>query len=602
MKRNTRKILSLIIFLVTLIIVPTYYFIIYPKYNSTDLPTKIKSNDSWDEEEYIKFQSLGLTKSKEFLISTSDKRASEIGAQILEKGGNVIDGIIAAQMVLNVVEPQASGIGGGAFLLYWDAKSKKTYYFNGREIAPANAHSQMFLNENKEPKDFHDAVKGGLSVGTPGLLKMLKLVHDKFGQMPWEELFDGAIAIARDGFVVDKKIYDVGLDLSYLKDFDQFSKIYLKDNGKPKDIGSIIRNPDLADTFETIAKRGVDPFYLGRIASNIVKKVQNSKINPGYLSLSDLANYKAKEDNLICGPYRKFKICSVPIPSSGGITLLQILGILENFDLNYYSPSSPQAIHLISEATKLAYLDRNKYIGDVEGVPIKQMLDKKYLKSRSQLINMDKALKLDEINPGIFDEVTSYLINPNTLENPSTTHLSAVDKEGNAIAMTSSIEYLFGSALIVDGFALNNQLTDFSFIDQIDGKDVANKLVPGKQPRSSMTPTFVFDEDDNLILIVGSPGGQRIIQYVLKTIIAYLDWNLNVSRAIALPNFVALGDVIEIEKGTDLEKVLSKLMDLGHKIEIKNIVSGINAINIDTKNSYLIGGADFRRNGAAIGK
>lgn len=607
MTRNTRKILSLIIFLTLIILSTSYYFFFFKKsHNSTNkkaisVEKELARNDAWIGEEYPEFEKLGPTKAKEYLISTSDKRASEIGAQILAKGGNAIDAAIAAQMVLNVVEPQSSGIGGGGFLVYYDAKTKQTHFFNGRETAPKNANSEIFLDANKQPRKFEDVIKGGLSVGTPSLLKMLKLVHERYGKLPWKDLFDSAIKIAKEGFVMDSKIYTIASNLSYLKESEGFAKIYLKADGKPKDLGSMITNPDLAKTFETIAQKGISPFYEGQIANDIVNKVRSSKVNPGYLSLEDLRDYKVVESNLICAPYRKFKVCSSPIPSSGGVGVLQILGILENFDLPDYHPLDVKTIHLILEASKLAYADRNQYVADIPNVPVDKMLDKNYLKSRSDLIKTDRAAL--SVVPGQFDlPPSNSVININAMEKPSTTHLSIIDKEGNAVSFTSSVEYLFGSSLVVNGFILNNQLTDFSFLPVINGKDVANKLMPGKQPRSSMAPTFVFDENNNLILVVGSPGGPRIIQYVVKTIIGVLDWNLSIENAVNMPNFVAISDGVELEKGTDLEKLAPELTKMGHKIAIKKIDSGINAIFFDRKNNIMIGSADFRRNGAAVGK
>ena len=598
MTKNNKKILSFILFLILIFVGLPLYFVL--DFKSSTVKSVEVEKESWVSEAKPDFNKIGAVKAKEFLISTSDKKASEVGSKILAKGGNAIDAIIAAQMVLNVVEPQSSGIGGGAFLIYFDAKTKKTYYFNGRENAPMTATAEMFLDQNKKPRKFQDVVRGGLSVGTPSLLKMLKLVHEKYGKLAWEELFVDAIQIAKDGFMMDNKIYDLAMEAPYLSEFDEFSKIYLKADKKPKDIGTIIKNPEMAKTLTLISKEGIKPFYEGKIANDIVNVVNNSKINPGSLSLDDLKNYQVRESDLLCRDYRKYKVCSIPLPSSGGITLLETLGILENFELKNYLPSSAISVHLIAEATKLAYADRNQYIGDVKEVPISQMLDKEYLKQRSELIKMDSVLK--NVEAGSFKGYELYGNNKNMVENPSTTHLSAIDKGGNAISMTSSIEYAFGSVLMVDGFLLNNQLTDFSLNPQVNGKKVANAVKPGKQPRSSMAPSFVFDENGKLILVVGSPGGSNIIQYVLKTIIAYLDWNLSIDKAIALPNFVVNGDVIELEKGTILQKTLLDLTKLGHKVATKKILSGINAINLDIKNNILIGGADLRRNGVAVGQ
>ena len=597
MTKNNTKILSLALVIIAMIGAVSYRLIDFQKIKITSIT---HANDLWSGEPFSYFRDLKTVEAKKYLISTSSEMASQVGKEILKKGGNAIDAAIAAQMVLNVVEPQSSGIGGGAFVLYYDNKTKTAHYFNGRETAPKDSNNKMFLDSQGKPRAFNDVVKGGLSVGTPGLLKVLKEVHNKYGKLSWEELFEPAIMIAKNGFPMDERIQVIAKNIAYLKDFKGFASLYLNEDGTPKEVGSIITNPALAETFTTISKNGIESFYSGKIAEDMVAAVKNSPTNPGYLALEDLKNYQVKEGELICGTYRvKYKVCSMPLPSSGGVALLQILGILENFDLSRYKPSSLEAIHLITEATRLGYADRNKYVADVADVPIAKMLDKEYLRGRAALINLKESMP--EVKAGEFIDVkTSYKIDKKAVELPSTTHLSVIDSEGNAIAMTSSIEYYFGSVLNVDGFVLNNQLTDFSFVPEIDGKPVANRLEPGKQPRSSMSPTFVFDENNNLIMVVGSPGGPRIIQFVLKTIIAYLDWNLNIQKAISLPNFVVLNDMIELEKRTDLEKLQSDLEKMNHKVKIADLVSGIHAIVI--KPEGLEGGADPRRAGVALGE
>ena len=597
MTKNNTKILSLALVIIAMIGAVSYRLIDFQKIKITSITN---ANDLWSGEPFSYFRDLKTVEAKKYLISTSSEMASQVGKEILKKGGNAIDAAIAAQMVLNVVEPQSSGIGGGAFVLYYDNKTKTAHYFNGRETAPKDSNNKMFLDSQGKPRAFNDVVKGGLSVGTPGLLKVLKEVHNKYGKLSWEELFEPAIMIAKNGFPMDERIQVIAKNIAYLKDFKGFASLYLNEDGTPKEVGSIITNPALAETFTTISKNGIESFYSGKIAEDMVAAVKNSPTNPGYLAMEDLKNYQVKEGELICGTYRvKYKVCSMPLPSSGGVALLQILGILENFDLSKYKPSSLEAIHLITEATRLGYADRNKYVADVADVPIAKMLDKEYLRGRAALINLKESMP--EVKAGEFIDVkTSYKIDKKAVELPSTTHLSVIDSEGNAIAMTSSIEYYFGSVLNVDGFVLNNQLTDFSFVPEIDGKPVANRLEPGKQPRSSMSPTFVFDENNNLIMVVGSPGGPRIIQFVLKTIIAYLDWNLNIQKAISLPNFVVLNDMIELEKRTDLEKLQSDLEKMNHKVKIADLVSGIHAIVI--KPEGLEGGADPRRAGVALGE
>lgn len=559
-------------------------------------------SDLWIGEAASKRRQVKEQRADKFMISAAHRQATKAGFNILGQGGNAIDAAIAAQMVLNVVEPQSSGIGGGGFLIYFDAKSSSYKYFNGRESAPALAHDRMFLDENSQPKKFRQALQGGLSVATPGALKMLKEVHQQYGKLEWKKLFKPAIKLARNGFKVDDRLYVNLQRANYLQDFPKAAKMYFDEDGQPHKVGIIIKNEELAQTLETIADEGIKPFYEGKIAQNIVNKVKNSPKNPGFLRVSDLKNYQVKQGDLVCANYRKkYKICSMPPPSSGGITILQILGILENFDLSKLKPNSAPAVHLIAEATRLAYEDRNKYIGDSSQVPIKKMLDKKYLKSRSSLIDVNKAST--EFNPGDFANINNnnVLASYKQPEPPETTHMSIIDKEGNAIAFTSSIEYFFGSALMVDGFLLNNHMTDFSFIPEIDGKKVANRVEPFKQPRSSMSPTFIFDENDKLMMVVGSPGGPRIIQYVTKTIIYYLDWNYGIQESISAPNFTVLNNVIELEKGTKIVELVDRLEQIGHQVKIKDQVSGLHAIIIDQENG-IIAGADPRRSGVAMGR
>jgi gamma-glutamyltranspeptidase/glutathione hydrolase len=561
-------------------------------------------SDRWISEAQPKKVRIPLVKSQKFMVVSGSKLANQAAKEILDKNGSAVDAAIAAELVLNVVEPQYSGIGGGGLMLYYDAKNKQSVYFNGRETAPALVHSRMFLDKKGNPQKFEDVVKGGLSVGTPGLLKMLKEAHDRYGKLPWKDLFTPAITIAKEGFAVSERLNVTSSQLPYLKEFSQTAKIYLKKdrNGKYniRKVGEIITNKELSKTLTIIANHGIEPFYSGKISRDIVKAVKESKINPGYLRENDFKNYQVKIGEPICIFYRqKYKICSSSIPS-GGITLLQILGILENFNLSKYKPTSFEAIHIISEATRLAYADRNYYISDSENVLIKELLNKNYLKNRSNLIKMDSTIK--NVKPGQFKHnLSKRLVLFDSKELPSTTHLSVIDSEGNAVSLTSTIEYYFGSALSVDGFLLNNQLTDFSFIDEIKGRKVANRVAAGKQPRSSMSPTFVFDQENNLIMVVGSPGGPRIIQFVLQAILANLDWHLNVEEAVSLPHYIALQEVLELEKDTKLNKIAPKLNELDYHIKIIDIVSGINAIIIN-KNG-LEGAADPRRLGAeAIGE
>lgn len=521
---------------------------------------------------------------------------------MIAQGGNAIDAAIAAQMVLNVVEPHSSGIGGGGFLLYYNAKLAKSIYFNGRETAPALSFPSMFLGKDGKAREFEDVVRGGLSVGTPGLLKMLKEAHDKYGKLPWATLFEPAIESARKGFVVNERMYALANHISYLKDFDEAAETYLDKDKNPRKVGEIITNPKLAATLETIAQDGIDSFYKGKIATDIVNAVRGSKINPGKLTLYDLKNYQVKSGDLICSTYRvKYKVCSMPLPSYGGIVLLQTLGILENFDLASLKPNSKEAVHLIIEAARLACSDRNEYIADTSNVPVSQMLDKLYLRQRSQLIR--PTLAMARVIAGKFansEVIANQFSKSKNAEPPSTTHISVVDNDGNAVSLTSSIEYFFGSALAVDGFMLNNQLTDFSLTPYANGKYVANRLRPNTQPRSSLTPVLVFDQNDKLLMVLGSPGGPRITQFNLKTILNYIDWKMDIQQAISAPNFVSLNGFVELEKNSSVEKLKPELEALGHKVKVIDIVSGIHAISVEGTNK-LSGGADPRRGGFAIG-
>lgn len=560
-------------------------------------------SDSWIGEPFSQFKKYRATKGSQYMISSADERASQAGQEIIELGGNAVDAAIATQLVLNVVEPHSSGIGGGGFLLFYDAKNNKTIYFNGRETAPKKAFAKMFLTKDGAPKKFKDAVKGGLSVGTPGLLMALKEAHQQYGKLPWQQLFLPAIKIANEGFEIDERTNILAQKIDYLQHFKQSKELYLNADNTPKKAGSIVKNPQLAQTLQIISHQGIKPFYQGQIAKDIVATVQNSKINPGLLSLSDLQDYKIVSSDLICSNYHQYKVCSMPLPSSGGITVLQILSILENFDLAKMNPKSADTIHLILEATKLAYADRNEYIADSKNVPIKEMLDKKYLQKRSQLIDRKKAAT--NVQPGKFKRYKTLsqrnmILDKEAWQSPSTTHISVIDNDGNAVALTSSIEYFFGSAISVRGFMLNNQMTDFSFLPYKDGKLVANRVRPGKSPRSSMSPVLVFDSNDELIMTIGSPGGPRIIQFLVKAIIQHLDYDYNIQKAISSPNFIVLNDKVELEARTKLTKLKSQLEKFGHKVTIKDIVSGINGATKHGKS--LQGGADPRRQGAAIGK
>ena len=545
---------------------------------------------------------------QEYMVVSAHLLASHTGQKILAKGGNAIDAAIAMQMVLNVVEPHASGIGGGGFLLYYDADKKKSKYYNGRETAPANIDPNIFLNIDGTEKNFYEALKGGASVGVPGILKMLFTVHQEYGNLPWFELFTDAIDLASLGYQTSPRLDKLINNIAHLDDFPETKIIFTPeitdelDNEQEIENSKILFNKALADTFRNIAQNGIDDFYQGTLAQKIVAKVQNSKINPGSLSLPDLADYEIKTGELICLKYRKYKICTMPMPS-GGVTLLQILGILENFDIAQMEPMSLESIHVISEAIRIAFTDRSKYSADDDfvEVPVNSLLKKSYLKERSFLINVDAALT--KVKAGEFSNIKAsdkFVFHQKLYEPNSTTHMSIIDQDGNAVSFTSSIEYGFGSGLMVEGFLLNNQLTDFSFIAEKDGKLIANHIAPKKRPRSSMSPVFIFNKKGNLEYIIGSPGGARIIPYVLKTIIAVLDWKIPLNEAVALANFNKMFDKLEIEENTELVDYQADLESIGHKVIIRDLTSGIHAIKI--KDGILSSGVDPRRDGGAAGR
>ena len=543
-----------------------------------------------------------------YMLVSAHPLASNTGQKILAKGGNAIDAAIAMQMVLNVVEPHASGIGGGGFLLYYDADNKKSKYYNGRETAPANIDTNIFLNIDGTEKNFYEALKGGTSVGVPGILKMLFTVHQEYGKLPWFELFTDAIDLASLGYQISPRLDKLITHIGHLNDFPETKIIFtpeIKDNSDNEqeiEDSRILFNKALADTFRNIAQNGIDDFYQGKLAQKIVTKVQNSKINPGSLSLEDLADYEIKTGELICLKYRKYKICTMPMPS-GGITLLQTLGVLENFDMAQMEPMSLESIHVISEAIRIAFADRGKYSADDDfvEVPVNSLLKKSYLKERSFLINIDAALT--RVKAGEFSNIKAsdkFVFHQKLYEPNSTTHMSIIDQDGNAVSFTSSIEYGFGSGLMVEGFLLNNQLTDFSFIGEKNGKLIANRIAPKKRPRSSMSPVFVFDKKSNLTYIIGSPGGSRIIPYVLKTIIAVLDWKIPLNEAVALANFNKMFDKLEIEENSELVDYQAELETIGHNVIIRDLTSGIHAIKI--KDGILSSGVDPRRDGGAAGR
>lgn len=534
------------------------------------------------------------------MISAANPLAAEAGLDILRRGGSAVDAAIAAQMVLNVVEPQSSGIGGGAFMLHWDSGAGELQTYDGRETAPMAADANLFA-PGGDPMKWRAAVVGGRSVGAPGLLAMLELAHSRHGNLPWRDLFEHAIRIAEEGFEVSPRMSASianEAEVGGLGKYSDAREYFFTPSGEALPAGTTLKSPRLAETFRQIAAGGSRAFYEGKIAEQIVAAVQATSDNPGLLSLDDLKNYRAKARPAVCAPYRQYQVCGMGPPTSGGLTSLQILKILENFDMGSMDPLSAEAAHLFTQAAKLAYADRAAHMADIDfaPVPVGALLNEDYLKERAGLIDISRDMGSASSGIPLPPEL-AVGVSP---EAPSTTHLSVVDEDGNALSMTSSIENAFGSTVMAGGFLLNNQLTDFSFAERSkDGALVANRVEPGKRPRSSMSPTIVFDESGAPSLIIGSPGGSRIINYVARAVVAVIDWNMDAQSALDLPHYANRNGATDLEEGRDLETLGRQLEEMGHKVNVRSLTSGLHAIHI--VDGELHGGADPRREGVAAG-
>ncbi|MGF1759024.1 gamma-glutamyltransferase [Photobacterium sagamiensis] len=562
---------------------------------------KKQSADSVAPEAATGLSQQTLVTGTEWMVAAANPYASEAGAAMLRQGGNAIDAMVATQLVLGLVEPQSSGIGGGAFLVYWDAEKAALTTFDGREKAPYATTPRLFQNNKGEPLAFFDAVVGGRSVGTPGTVKLLWHTHQRLGKLPWKALFDPAMTLALEGFTVSPRLAKlVESDQEYLQRSAESKAYFFNQDGSPIKAGQTLKNPVYAETLNQIAEKGASAFYHGPIAKDIVKTVREAEGNPGVLSIMDLATYQVKERQPICAPYRQYSICGMGPPSSGALTLGQIMAMLSHYPMEKLGPHNVQSWRLLGDASRLAFADRGRFMADSDYVPMptEGLLAPAYIEQRATQLKGERALADAKAGTPFWSHSMRYAPDE-SLELPSTSHFSIVDKERNMVSITTTIENGFGSRLMVRGFLLNNELTDFSFRSHVDGAPIANRIEPGKRPRSSMAPTIVL-KDDQPYLAIGSPGGSQIIGYVAKTLIGHLDWGLNLQQAINLPNMNNRFGAFELEQGTTAEQWAPKLEQLGFKIKIKPLNSGIQAIRLDGK--QLIGAADPRREGKVIAR
>ncbi|ABM36921.1 gamma-glutamyltransferase [Polaromonas naphthalenivorans] len=567
-----------------------------------------------------------------FAVAAANPLATDAGYQILKAGGSAIDAAIAVQMVLTLVEPQSSGIGGGAFLLHSNGRAVEA--FDGRETAPAAADEKLFLGADGKPIPFYEGVVGGRSVGTPGTVRMLEMAHQQYGKLPWAQLFAPAIELADNGFKVSARLNMLLKDEKYLKNDPTAAAYFYKADGTPVDAGATLRNPALADVLRQIASKGSNALLTGTVAQAIVTKVQGHASNPGKLALSDLASYQARKRDPICSDYsanaQAYRLCGMPPPSSGAIAIGQILGILNNTPAATLglvagmggvpgtTGPTPSAdwLHLYTEASRLAFADRAQYLGDPDfvqppGGSWMSLLAPGYLSERAKLIET-AGPSMKTAKPGVPGVVkTAYAPMPEQIEH-GTSHISIVDSFGNAIAMTTTIEDQFGSRLMTDGgtkkaggFLLNNELTDFSFAPvDAEGKPVANRVQAGKRPRSSMAPTLVFDKNTNqLVMSGGSPGGALIIHFTAKTIYGVLNWGLMPQQAIDLPNFASLNGPTLLEEKRFAPATVEALRARGAEVREQAMTSGLQAITRGQAHGMplWLGGADPRREGLVMG-
>lgn len=597
------------------------------------------------------YRARNLVSAKSYMVVSANPYASMAGCEVLKRGGSAVDAAVAMQMVLGLVEPQSSGLGGGGFMLHYDAKTRKIASYDGRETAPAAATSdylRTISDTNTAPPlpvlaapesgaSFNLLRQSGRSIGTPGVVRMLELAYKDHGSLPWQDLFTSAVALASDGFLISGRLATaIEGSKTLLQTDPEAAAYFLNDDGTAKALGSVIRNPAYASTLKQLASGGANALYTGPISENIVKKIKMTRggkpdfaITPGLTELSDLANYQAKRRDPVCTTYRNYWVCGMGAPSSGGIAVAQTLGMLENFYLADHKPTgldinggkpSVMGVHLVSEAERLAYADRNRYLADTDFVALPggspaALLNKDYLRSRASLIDFSRSM--GTAVPGTFASTATA---SSVAEGKGTTHMSIVDKRGNVVVMTSTIESGMGSFRMTHGFLLNNQLTDFSVQASDASGPIANSVAANKRPRSSMAPTLVFKMNPDgsmgdFLMGTGSPGGATIIQYVVKTLVGVLDWGLNAQQATSMvdfgatnsattqvggehPNVNASAPAGGLAGGNDT--LVTGLRALGHAVSVNAQSSGISTI-VKTSANVLEGGADPRREGIVLG-
>lgn len=545
---------------------------------------------------------------KKFMVAAANPLATHAGYTILKAGGSAVDAAIAVQMVLALVEPQSSGIGGGAFMLHFDGQEVTA--FDGRETAPAAVDAHLFEDANAKPLPFFEAIVGGRAVGVPGVLRMLELAHWQHGRLPWSALFAPAIALAEEGFTVSPRLAGQLSADRYLARDPVAAAYFFDENGAPWRTGHLLRNPALATVLRSIASNGAAVFYEGEIARSIVAAVNGHPTNPGRLSLADLRDYKAVQRQPVCTDYRAWNVCGMPPPSSGGIATAQMLGILSNRKLAALAPAGgkldAEGVHLFAEAGRLVYADRERYVADTDFVPLPggspaALIDPTYLASRAALIG---ERSMGRATAGVPLGIRLARGTDRSPELQSTSHFSIVDAQGRAVAMTTSVENGFGARLMVGGFMLNNQLSDFSSTAADADGPVANGVAPGKRPRSAMSPTLVRErQSGRLVLVIGSPGGPAIINYVVKVLVGVMDWDLSLQAAIDLPNFGSRNGPTELERDRIAPELVEQLRQRGHVIRLSDQNSGLHGImlrQVDGEDR-LLGGADPRREGTEEG-